>query len=324
MRPPAFWNGPPGLMARALQPLSALTAAATAARVKRPGLRLPVPVISVGNLTVGGTGKTPTVILILQVLAARGIAGHVVSRGYGGRLAGPLRVEPGLTAADVGDEPVMLSAFAPVWVARDRALGGLAAVAAGAGAVVLDDGHQNPGLVKDLSLVVVDAATGFGNGLCLPAGPLREPVEAGLARADLVLAIGEGPALDASVPVVTGRLMPLPTGMPWAGLRAFAFAGIGRPEKFFATLRALGAEVAGTVALPDHAPIPPALFQRLQSDARAAGALLVTTEKDAARLTDAQRAAVTVLPVRLVLDRPDMLDRHLDGICGKNAVPSRP
>jgi tetraacyldisaccharide 4'-kinase len=312
MRPPAFWQRPPGLVARALQPLAGLTAAATAARVKRPGLRLGVPVISVGNLTVGGTGKTPTVILLIEMLARRGIAAHVVSRGYGGRLAGPLRVEPGLTAADVGDEPLMLSAFAPVWVARDRALGGLAAVADGAGAVVLDDGHQNPGLMKDLSLVVVDAATGFGNGLCLPAGPLREPVAAGLARADLVLAVGEGPALDLPVPVLTGRLAPLTTGMPWAGLRVLAFAGIGRPEKFFATLRGLGAEVAGTVPLADHAPIPPALFSRLQAEARAAGAVLVTTEKDAARLTDAQRAAVSVLPVRLVLEDAGPLDRHLD------------
>lgn len=318
MRPPAFWQKPPGLVARALQPLSALTAAATAARVKRPGLRLPVPVISVGNLTVGGTGKTPTVILLLDMLARRGIAAHVVSRGYGGRLAGPLRVEPGLTAADVGDEPLMLSAFAPVWVARDRALGGLAAVADGAGAVVLDDGHQNPGLLKDLSIVVVDAATGFGNGLCLPAGPLREPVAAGLARADLVLAVGDGPAPPAPVPVLAGRLVPLPTGMPWAGLRVLAFAGIGRPEKFFATLTGLGAEVAGSVPLPDHAPVSPALFARLQADARALGAVLVTTEKDAARLTDAQRAAVTILPVRLVLHDAAPLDRHLDRLFQSN------
>ncbi len=322
MRAPGFWQRPPGLAARLLQPLSHLTAAATAARVGRPGLRLGVPVISVGNLTVGGTGKTPTVILILRMLADRGIAAHVVSRGYGGRMAGPVRVTPRHAPAEVGDEPLMLQDFAPVWVARDRALGGLAAVAAGAGAVVLDDGHQNPGLVKDLSLVVVDAATGFGNGLCLPAGPLREPVAAGLARADLVLALGDGPPAAASVPVLTGRLAPLPTGMPWAGLRTFAFAGIGRPEKFFATLRAVGAEVAGTVSLPDHAPIPPALFARLQTDARAAGALLVTTEKDAARLTPAQRGAVTVLPVRLTLDDPALLDRHLDRLFRRDD-PSR-
>jgi len=207
---------------------------------------------------------------------------------------GPVRVEGGVhRAADVGDEPLLLAAFAPVWVGRDRVAAARAAVAAGAQAILLDDGLQNPGLAKDVAIVVVDAATGFGNGRVAPAGPLREPVAAGLARADLVLALGEPvdrtrllhdwPELAAR-PVVAGRLAPLATGMPWRGLRAVAFAGIGRPEKFFATLRAQGAELVAAHGFPDHMPYATRLLQRMEAEARAARAQLVTTEKDAVRL----------------------------------------
>ena len=323
MRPPRWWYDPDGgWPARLLGPLGLLYAGLTARRLARgAAYESAVPVICVGNLDAGGTGKTPMTIALAERLLARNIAVHVVSRGHGGRLAGPVRVLPSHSAEEVGDEPLLLSAFAPTWVSRDRAAGVRAAEAAGASAVLLDDGFQNPSVRKTLSCIVVDAARGWGNGRAIPAGPLREPVHVGLARADAVISIGDAVAQDGFTrrwgsliegrPHIRGELRPLPTGMPWAGLRALAFAGIGQPEKFFATLRDLGTDIVATRSFDDHQPLGRSLMQRLEADAARLGAQLVTTEKDAARLPPAFRARVLTVPVRLHLDAWGPLDAAL-------------
>jgi tetraacyldisaccharide 4'-kinase len=310
MKPPLFWYQPNSLIALLLSPLGAIYAAATARRVKqKPTFKASVPVICIGNINAGGTGKTPTAIALAQRLTDLGHAPHIVSRGYGGSTVGPVQVDrASQTALDVGDEPLMLSAFAPAWVSKDRAQGVQSAQAAGATVILLDDGFQNPSVHKDLQIVVVDAVKGFGNGRTMPAGPLREPASAGLMRADALLAIGPeaartkfSPPLPQGCARLDGQLDPLPTGMPWGNLPVLAFAGIGHPEKFFATLKSLGADVVRSEALNDHQPFTDALLARLEGEAKAHGLNLVTTEKDAVRLPDYFRAKVMVLPVRLSL-----------------------
>lgn len=323
LRAPSYWYRPKGAAAIMLSPFGSLYAAGTARRLARGrSEKLDVPVICVGNINAGGTGKTPTVIWLMSHLAARGITAHVVSRGYGGSASAVTRViEAKHDAALTGDEPLLMSAFGPVWVAPDRLSGAKAAIAEGAQAIILDDGFQDPSLHHDVSLVVVDAKRGFGNGLCLPAGPLREPVAKGLARADFLLSLGEAGAQQGfdrnwsaaigSTARLRGAVRPLAMGMDWRGHRVLAFAGIAHPEKFFATLSGLGAEIIHAEPLSDHQPLTPALFQRLEADAARLNAQLVTTEKDAVRLPRNLRTKVLALPVRLEMQDSAPLDAAL-------------
>jgi tetraacyldisaccharide 4'-kinase len=310
---PAFWSRKGSWQAVLLSPLAWIYRLGVRRRLSRNGERLNARVICVGNLTAGGNGKTPMVIALAERLLAQGVKVTAVSRGYGGRLEGPHPVDAANDrAAEVGDEPLLLAQFLPVFVAKNRLAGCQAAVKVGAEVILLDDGFQDPSVTKDVSLIVVDAGQGFGNERLIPAGPLREPITSGLARADLVVLIGEGDVTLPAAKTIRARLQPLETGMDWTGTRVMAFAGIGRPAKFFATLRETGAEVVETVALGDHEDIPHALMQRLRRRAHELDAQLVTTEKDMARLEPALREGILTLPVRLVLEDWTTLDELLD------------
>ncbi len=311
VRAPEFWQRSDSAFARLLWPVSlGWVAAARLRRALTTPFVAPVPVVCVGNAVAGGAGKTPTALRVARWYADRGVAVHLLSRGYGGRMAGPHRVDPAVdTAADVGDEPLLLASRFPAWVARDRAAGARAAAAAGAGVIVMDDGFQNPGLAKTLSLLVVDGGAGFGNGQVVPAGPMREPLDDALGRADAVVLIGEDRTgvhsrLGGRRAVLTARIVPGPDARVFKGERVAAFAGIGRPGKFYDTLRGLGAQVVATRDFPDHYRYRPEDVMAMVEHAAKRDAVLVTTAKDAVRLPPGAMNMVHVLPVELEWDDP--------------------
>ena len=306
MRAPAFWSAPrPTPVARLLAPLGALYGALAASRMERRGLAVEAPVVCIGNFTAGGAGKTPTAIAAARALRAMGERPFFLSRGYGARRAHrtPLRVDPARhSAGDVGDEPLLLAREAPTFVCADRPAGALAAVRAGASVIVMDDGLQNPALHKDLAIAVVDAQTGAGNGLCIPAGPLRAPLDAQWRHVDAALLLGEaqeaGLALARAaqaqgVPVLRGALAPDDAqAHELLGRRVVAFAGIGRPEKFFETLRVAGALIAHTRAFADHHVFTAQELADLRALAAREQAVLATTRKDFVRMGEPKDVAV--------------------------------
>jgi tetraacyldisaccharide 4'-kinase len=300
-----------------LQAPAALYGAVAARRMRRPGVRAARPVVCVGNFTVGGSGKTPAALAVAALLAEAGERPFFLTRGYGGRHAGPLRVDPAVHAAgDVGDEPLLLARAHPTIVARDRPAGAALSVESGASVIVMDDGLQNPSLVKDLAIAVIDGAVGIGNGLCVPAGPLRAPLTAQWRHVHAVLAIGDGApgatlareAEGRGKQVLRGRLEPDPAAAArLRDKRVLAFAGIGRPEKFFATLEACDASIVRAQPFPDHYPYGSAEIRSLLDEAEAKSLDVITTEKDLVRIAGLQELAASIgkiqaLPVRLVLD----------------------
>jgi tetraacyldisaccharide 4'-kinase len=318
VKAPEFWRHG-GLVPALLAPLAwGYDAACRANRALVSAQRAPVPVVCVGNLVVGGAGKTPVALALGARLAALGHDVHFLSRGYGGRARGPLRVEPGRhDAREVGDEPLLLAACRPTWVARDRAAGARAAAAAGAEVVVMDDGFQNGHIAKDLSLLVVDGAYGFGNRRPMPAGPLREDVRRGLARADAAVLLGADEAgvaariEAAGLALLRATIAPTLDAVTLTDRPVVAFAGIARPEKFFATLEALGCRPLARRAFADHHRYDADEIMELVELAAREGATLVTTEKDHVRLPEAARPMVEVLRVRLEWAETAVLDRLL-------------
>jgi tetraacyldisaccharide 4'-kinase len=282
-------------------------------------------VVCVGNLVAGGAGKTPTALALASLIRSLGRKPHFLVRGYGGREVGPLEVAVRQhDARRVGDEALLLARRAPTWVARDRVAGAAAAIAAGADCIVMDDGFQNPSLIKDLSFLVVDAGYGFGNGRLLPAGPLREPVARGLARTDAVVLIEAAlPGRDRPPPALAGhgvvfpaRLSPTMEGPQLTGGRAVAFAGIGRPEKFFETLVAMGVDVVEGHRFADHHAYDSDEIMRLVEAAAGRDARLVTTAKDFVRLPPEARPMVAVVEVELVFEAPAAATELLAAVLG--------
>ncbi|MCP2222163.1 tetraacyldisaccharide 4'-kinase [Bradyrhizobium elkanii] len=324
MREPAFWHRPSSWTSQLLQLLAALYGAVAARRMRQSGVDAGIPVICVGNYHVGGAGKTPTVLALAKLLREIDERPVVLSRGYGGRLGGPVKVDRGShTAADVGDEPLMMAASLPVVVSRDRAAGLALARAQDASVILMDDGFQNPSVAKDVCLIVIDGTRGIGNGRVIPAGPLRAPLVPQLERTDALIVVGEGSAAQSIAadlasrgkPVLSAHLKPDQASLAaLSGTRALAFAGIGDPARFFNTLRASGVDVVRSKAFADHHAFTKEEIEALVADARGDALTPVTTEKDLARLRGpdgmpAWAQAIVPFAVTLQFDDGDALRR---------------
>ena len=331
MREPGFWWRKSGPLSALLSPLAALYGTVAAQRMARKGARAGVPVICIGNFTLGGAGKTPTAIAVAQMLAAAGERVFFLTRGYGGSNVGPKRVDAHAdTAAQVGDEALLLARAAPTIVARDRAAGASFAKAQGATIIVMDDGLQNGSLNKDFTLAVVDARRGVGNARVFPAGPLRAPLDIQMRRVNALLVVGDGDgaasvAADArarGLPVWHGRLAPHPESARAITRPVLAFAGIGDPDKFFATAQAAGIAVAARRAIPGHHRITAENAAELLMAADSEALALLTTEKDRARMTGDPALAglmerAHVLPVTMQIDEIAELGAALTKVRGR-------
>lgn len=315
-RSPEFWRAGSGsLLPALLAPAASLYG--WAQRVNRQRITAEaagIPVISIGNVVAGGAGKTPTAIALARLLIEQGIKAGFVTRGYGGDLPGPLKVDPARHSSDqVGDEPLLLARAAPTWMGRDRVAAARLAASAGAALLIADDALQTHALKRDMNILVINPAFGFGNGRLLPAGPLREPVGDALARTDAIIATGGGilpPDLENTAPVFRAAIVAdASDSAALRGRRVFAFAGIARPEKFYASLRDIGAEIAGTRDFPDHARYRPEMIMDLVEQAHRLNATPVTTEKDHVRFPMEARPMVKVLRISYSFADPEGLLR---------------
>ena len=328
MREPAFWWRPRGLASGLLAPIGAIYGTVAAARMAKAGTRAGVPVLCVGNFTLGGAGKTPTAIMLARLLKDAGERPVCLSRGYGGTVPGPHRVDVDKDSArQVGDEALLLAHVAPTVVARDRVAGAQAAQAAGASIIVMDDGLQNPSLAKDFTLAVVDSRRGIGNGEVFPAGPLRAPLAAQLAKTNVLLVVGEDHAAREVVAAATARGLAVfharlvPDLAAVADLnprKVLAFAGIGDPDKFFLTAEAAGLAIAERRTFPDHHVFTAEEAAALVMAAEHSGLALLTTAKDRARMAGqpvlvALAAKSHVLPVTMAVDESEALRAQVLG-----------
>lgn len=318
MKTPGFWFRPPGLAAKILRPLGSAYYILGRMRRRNPA-RANAPLIVVGNVVAGGAGKTPVVLALASLLQQRGLKVHLIAKGYGGRLKGPLQVTKAHTAHDVGDEPLLLLKQAPTFIGHDRGAAYQLA-AQGADVVISDDGLQSPRLKGNLTLMVLDGVLGFGNGQLVPAGPLREPVNEALKRVDAIIQIGGADRSLGSTPVILADFVTQETD--WLrGARVLAFAGIGQPEKFFGSLAVCGASLVAAYPFGDHQPYTQGDIQKLLHEARAADAILVTTSKDAVRLPPDLKEQVRIVEGALVWRDPQIITSLLEELMARYKAP---
>jgi len=313
MREPAFWQPPSTWLSRLLLPLAAIYGEIAGHRMARRGTAIGIPVLCVGNYHVGGAGKTPTTLALVALLRELGETPVVLSRGYGGSLRGPVKVDViRHSATEVGDEPLMMARTVTTVISRDRVAGAALARSTGASVIVMDDGFQNPAVAKDASIIVIDGDRGLGNGRVLPAGPLRAPLDLQVARTDALLIVGHGTAADGvaalaaakGAPVWRAQLQPDAASLEvLRGKRVLAFAGIGDPGRFFRTLRHAGVDVVIEREFVDHHPYTADEIATLSAQAQRDGLILVTTEKDMVKL---RGMAASIVPFGITLAFDDV------------------
>lgn len=311
MRAPEFWHNKGGILSFVLSPFGWIYGAITSMRAAaKPTWAAPIPVICIGNVVMGGAGKTLVSIDLAERLKAKGQNPHIIMRGYGGSMNAPTKVDLNLhNANDVGDEALLLARTAPTWVGARRADVAKHATEDGASVLIMDDGFQNPSLAKDLSLLVVDAEYGFGNGRVCPAGPLREPIKNAASRAHAVISLGGSLSENVmNLPAFVGYTEPTSNATDIHGERVVAFGGIGRPEKFFNSLKAAGAELTETISFPDHHPFSDAEIKNVLAKAKTQNSIAITTEKDFVRIPAALRTDIMSFPVRLRWEQADAFE----------------
>ncbi|NKB22224.1 MAG: tetraacyldisaccharide 4'-kinase [Alphaproteobacteria bacterium] len=320
MRAPEFWHVP-SKTGRILSPLSLLWRSGTALRDLTTGKpwAASIPIVCIGNLTAGGAGKTPLAIDLARALLANRQNPHLLSRGYGSSLSGPILVDPKIhDASDVGDEPLLLAEAAPTWISRDRVAGAKQAIENGANLIIMDDGFQNPTLAKSFSILAIDGGYGFGNGRVIPAGPLRETVTSGLARSDAAVIIGEdiydiAKTIGDACPVFRARIVAIPDP-DLTDKKVFAFAGIARPSKFYATLQEMNCDIVGSRNFPDHHKFDAEEVIKICDHASQLGAIPVTTEKDYVRLPEEAHALIKSVHISLEWEEANAHERLLEKV----------
>ena len=320
MQAPKFWEEE-SIQSLVLMPVSYLYEFLYKLRNKlTKTIKLKIPIICIGNITVGGAGKTPTAIAVAEYLISKGLTPHFLSRGYGRKLKGTLKVNDEHTALMVGDEPILLSKVAPTWVCSNKLDGAEEAQKNGAEVIIMDDGFQNPSIHKDLSILVIDEGFGIGNGKIIPAGPLRERAPEAFNKADGVIIIktADGKKKDFKKyfdkPTIHANLVPAEDSSMFSGSKVVAFCGIGRPKKFYSTVESIGAKIITKHDFSDHHTFTPDELMKIIEESSSLDAIPITTEKDWIRLPQEAKKMISYIKVNLIFSNPNVIYKVLNSI----------